>query len=194
MPADVIKAVKLENQAAQLSNNDLRKKIESLALLHPLWLKWADRHIGIGPYLTGRLIGEIGGRVVLEVHTPAGFKWLPHPDILSPNLKTRLYKGVDGTTGRVREGIDCFPSVSHLWAYGGFGVSEGHAQRLGEWPYNPSLKGVVYETVESCMRKSDPVYANYCRQAQTNCHPRQARRKTAKLLLKDLWIAWKAIP
>ena len=193
MPADIVKAIRLENQAARLSDGDLRKRIESLAILHPLWSGWADSHTGIGPYLAGRLIGEIGGRVSLEVHTPKGFKWLPHPEILSGNIKARLYKEVDGTTGRVRQGIDCFPTVSGLWAYGGFGVSAGRAQKLADWSYNPDLKGVVYETVESCMRKSDPVYANYCRRAQESCLPRQARRKTAKLLLKDIWVAWKSL-
>lgn len=102
--------------------------------------------------------------------------------------------------------INKAPTVSSLWKYAGYGVTDGEGDRLRKGvqaSFNPALKTAVYVVVSGLMRAKGPYYDEYLlareyyevnRPDWTDLHKDLAsKRKVAKLWLSHLWEVWRKL-
>lgn len=100
--------------------------------------------------------------------------------------------------------IERFPTVSKLWRYAGYGVTNGKADTLRKGEklcYNPRFKGMLYYTGMLLISKSKKYRAYYEKTKEyyrvnrpqwNKMHVfRAALRKTIKLFLSHLWEVWR---
>lgn len=135
--------------------------------------------------------------------THPAWPWLRDVRGIGPKLATRIVCDVD---------IERARTISSLWRFAGYAVMDGQRQRLVKGKtadYNIRLKCSVYLAVASFIKSgARSWYADYYRRQReryagrekSEAHPdgwtkghlhAHAMRKTAKMFLAHLWMAWR---
>lgn len=117
------------------SEQKLKKKIEELVKQHP-WGEYFLKIKGIGPVIAGSFIGELNG-----------FRY------------GTIEKGTKRVVSELKGMGRTFESTCNLWAYAGYGVIDGQAQKrkAGEMSnWNKYLKLTCFKFAESFIKVGGP--------------------------------------
>ena len=184
-----------------------KKEIENHLESVPIYVQWLKEVKGIGPCLSGGLIGIIMVKFSLK-------------DSLGgcSEVQKRFALKTKDKKFRVPEirGISAFANVSKLWRFSGLDVVDGHAprRRRGEHvTWSPKMRTLCWKIGESFVKVGDFYRTQYeefrrmedernfiCEVCKKN-HPKakqcikghryaRAKRKTVKMFLAHLFDRW----
>ena len=146
----------------------LYHKIDAATKEHPIAVEFLRCIRGIGPVLSGGIIALIETRSQVRAILKDGREdWVTDPDVF-PNEKIWLARkevlGIVEILEKKRTGIECFDTVSKLWAYAGMAIKNGEIQRMkkGEQGnYSPLFKVLMWKIGESFVKSGKSYKALY---------------------------------
>lgn len=217
---------------------DLGATIAWMISDHPV-AEWGMSVRGIGPTLMGAFLAEIGADCQARLATPPELPfspqtWITHPDRIPKPRKARngdeeeKEKEPVGIHARIkklwdqedhggiqvleeRHGIECFPTVSALWAFSGLhvvpdpeivGKFEAPRRKKGQRSnWNPFLRTLAYKMASSWIKTGGYFRKVYDeekarQQARSPVPPKwladlRARRRCSKLFFALAWEFWR---
>ncbi len=188
------------------AENEVARQMGGMIQSYRIWNEWFTDIKGIGPRYSGLLISKLCEKRQAQYELEDVVRWGPHPEDLPTDTPGTLEK-LGKPTGKVRQGIICFPTISSVWAYCGLHTVDGKAAKRTKGKaanWSSKLKATSFligeqfcKTTSSAYR---PVYENFRAKAEDN--PRfkskghkhnHSIRLTAKVFLGHVWTVQRAL-
>lgn len=190
----------------QDAENEVAREMTAMIQSYRIWSEWFIDIKGVGPRYAGLLISKLCEKRQAQYDLEDVIRWGPHPEDLPADAPATLEK-LGTPTGKVRQGIICFETISSVWAYCGLHTVDGKAAKRTKGKaanWSSKLKATAFligsqfcKTPSSAYR---PVFDNFRAKAEDN--PRfkskghkhnHSIRLTAKVFLGHVWTVQRAL-